>query len=327
MSYLFEEKYRLTYTWVMEEPIPLAESRKSELSSSDPGSRGSDCIKLGSYAEIMLDGQQLVKSNIVGDSTCSEVALEEAKKRVALTEYYHDQLIEADVTLPQTYVCLGRHSSGAPTVEIHAQKISAPNALIKLPTAHLSEQVSTVRAIMKEVVKIIRTQYGDRPIGYDTGFDNFIVVGDCAYLVDIYPPRVAHSVATTGECAPLEQKELLIGYPEAAPLSPKQEEKLKNYYYTPNGTIQHFTLWALAVTHCLHAVAGAADLMNTPRSREITAVVYDVLQGEGTSSLVSSLKSFLISEGGQSELLQFYTKAQERYAIALRTWRTVCHLF
>lgn len=301
--------------------------RLKALKLSPPDNLQQQSFVVGRYSEIHVVGDLIVKSNSIGDCSSPESQSTRLVDRKNSVELYYENLKDIRVNMPEMEISLGETIAGLPALIVTAEKISAPNNFIQLPTASASEQTKLIAGMLQELLKVVDTHHTATPIGYDSGFDNFVSHDDKCYLIDIYPPRLGFKRSEDGSVEKLGFSELLINYPEKDNLSPERQNLMRRYYYTPEGAMEHFTTWAIATVFSTDTDCSWEKIKNTAGVSAVKDVIFSTLSTAGKGVLVDHIKSYLNSSSGQQEISYRMPRNAQRYAVLIEQWRNTCHLF
>jgi hypothetical protein len=169
--------------------------------------------------------------------------LEQARQDLKL---YYDTLRAAQVHVPEAAFFTAT-STGQPGLRIRMPFIRGTTAFESLEAASTPADLAPLTAALTlETMKIVRTMYGFRPVGYDTAVRNFVVAEDSTvYCVDITPPRLMFSLDSEGQERVIPYVDRLINYPGRPTLPIEQEAALRHFYYTPIGTLEHLFAWTV----------------------------------------------------------------------------------
>jgi hypothetical protein len=280
----------------------------------------------GRYSEVLIGREKLEKRNYVDTAEDPLSMTREAKSRCQETIRYLSRLKEVGVSLPAMKVSLDIRQS-RPCIVITAEKIKAPHNLIQVAQAAPQEKVTIITGVFTEMMKIVGTQNGARPVGYDSGFDNFVSVGGRCFLVDVFPPRMGYKTLPDRSTEVLPLAERLINYGERENLSPERQAQMQRYYYTPEGTIEHLITWALSSAFATDSEMTWERAKETPLAQEIIATARSVLLAAGNAQLVTHLDEYLTSQRGLQELSYRFMRTPVRLKTALAQWEAVCRLF
>lgn len=170
-----------------------------------------------------------------------------------LSEYYN-RLAELNVNMPKTLLTLhnaraiesGQINIDSQVVNGSLDDFKRKNAFTYVATSSISETCKVYKSCLGEMIKIMQSTNSNKPVGYDSSFENFIYDSDNdqALLCDIYPPRLAYRIVNNNPVF-REHEELLVNYPEGEELSFEKESLLKFHYYNPSGMVQHCFAWAI----------------------------------------------------------------------------------
>lgn len=285
-------------------------------------------LQSGLYSRLSISQDEIVKTIVVGDASAREGgAHDEAHMRTVALVRYQRRLESLGVCMPKTRIEESLSELGAPTIEMVVERIPNATALVTLPLAAAGDQYQFVACITREMTKVIHSQYGEMPVGYDSGFDNFILYGGCCYLIDIYPPRLGYLVRDDGCIERLPPERLLVNYPEVALLPPGKIAELQRCYYTPEGTAEHIAVWAIATACARQDLDAHGHWWRLESAQSATEAVYDTLRHEGFARSVDPLHSFLSSVRGTEAVRHRHARVQSRFAPAFFQWESICNLF
>ena len=114
------------------------------------------------------------------------------QRRVEDTALYYHELRQAGVNVPHSSIRLQLESDRL-TVRVDSEYIPQPrHCLLMAAEADARLMVRIMAGVTGEMLKVIATMRGPRPIGYDSGFNNFLYreEEDRVYCPDFYPPRL-----------------------------------------------------------------------------------------------------------------------------------------
>ena len=304
-----------------------AATQFNELAFNRPGNLSQNQLFVsGSYSKINVTDNLIIKTNSIAGLSQPLELHRELLSRKASVEVYYTRLNQIGVTMPETQIAIDTDEN-EPTLVITAKKIPAPNNFIQLPSASSSTQQSLLAGMLSELIKIINTHPTTTPIGYDSGFDNFISHNQKCYLIDIYPARLGYEVLADGSNKELPSPKLLVNYPEKEALNAVRQTAMRRFYYTPEGTLEHFTTWALGTVFAADPSCNWEKVKSSTTTADVLEVICDTLSSNQKSELIDHLEVYLNSVSGQHELEHRLHSNANRYAKSIKQWRATCHFF
>lgn len=280
----------------------------------------------GRYSEVLVGPSIIEKRNFVDGGGDIMSSAREAAQRLSDVQRYLGELARLGVNVPQTVAELDLTSASTPTIVLRSEKVAAPHNLIQLATVPWGERCVLISGMLVELLKIVSTQNGETPIGYDSGLDNFVTRDGRCYLVDVYPPRLGFRADADGSTALIDSDMRLINYPEKENLSPARQSQMRRFYYTPEGSIEHFATWAISAA-LIGADSGSDNHACGDRYQELCSSMGNDLMRGGREDLAQHLYAYLGSERGRSELGYRLIRTPQRFLEARKQWEATCHLF
>jgi choline kinase len=151
-------------------------------------------------------------------------------------------------------------------------------------------QDSITLLAFEETLKILCTEKGTQPIGYDISPQNYILQHSendqdrKIYLVDFYPPRL---VVMSEDKTTILLHECLVDYPETKEAAEgERKERLQECYYTSAGMLRQFTHWFVATRYAKNKKNNVDEIVE--ESKPLLKEMMDRLKNDS-----SLLKKFL----------------------------------
>jgi molybdopterin-guanine dinucleotide biosynthesis protein A len=258
------------------------------------------------------------KSLVVPFSGNVQPILDEFQQRRDDVRLYYQSLRAAGVTMPEMTINLDIDFSRS-QLELLIDAASLPthiSALMTSAEAGSDTMERLMQSLTVEMLKVVQTMKTDFPIGYDSGFNNFIYLPSEGRIsaVDIYPPRLAFGIDSEKQPFPLPSDRLLINYPEMESLDPAQLDRLKRWYYTRAGTLEHIYSWAVASYFADSSRPLTwKDICNEPVPGNLAQLVCDLARQDGFTQEADQLRSWAGSESFQEHISYRLEAVRKRY--------------
>lgn len=222
------------------------------------------------YDEYRKEQDALIfrKSYSLADTTAPEAGplLREQVRRMDDVVTYYQRLVEADVRVPSMRSTFRHAKDGISIIYDSEYLRDNRNCLVQIAEAPTSDKkILIALACLEELIKIAKTLESNRPVGYDAGIGNFVYseIGQCAYAVDFYPPRLGYVQDHDGAVHHLAWEALLVNYPEMEPLDPARETRLRKSYYSPVGLLNHLFAWSVGAMFISDKSADLASVLQS----------------------------------------------------------------
>ncbi|KAL7516636.1 hypothetical protein ACHAWX_001632 [Stephanocyclus meneghinianus] len=223
---------------------------------------------------------------------------QDAESRATDIRKYHHLLEVANVAVPSPLVVNVKDSNivvQSPWIQpMKTNRENYHNCFHQIANGDSQLQDAITLSAFEETLKIIRTEKGTQPIGYDISPQNYILQHNendrdqKIYLVDFYPPRIA-IMSNDGKSILLD--ECLVDYPETKePAEGKRKERLQECYYTSAGMLRQFTHWFVATRYAKNKKSVGGIIKEC---KPLLNEMMDRLQNEEDKSLRDKLHEYV----------------------------------
>lgn len=237
----------------------------------------------GQYAQGKIDelGHRIIKT-----IKFNEISTEELFARQEQILLYYNELQRIGVTLPKESIQIHLKETDK-TLELTMPYIEGVNAFDYMRVADGESSKSVIHALIVEGLKFAKSLASDRGVGYDTALSNFIVsnTSDQVVCVDYTPPRLNFFLDQNQQSIKIPFDQLLVNYPEVAPLPDNYENSLRQFYYTPLGTIEHICCWIITARN-FESVENAIQLRANKRLDSFLETISEFVYKESFANLL-----------------------------------------